>query len=360
MRPLEWTRLAAALLVLCGTLGVPAWIVLAAGSGSAGAQAPRELRETGLYADPSTQRIASDVLAFRPQYPLWTDGARKRRWIRLPAGSSIDASDPDAWRFPVGTQLWKEFAYERRVETRYMQLGGDGRWVYATYVWSPDGRSASLAPQRGLRGACQSTSGAPHDIPSELDCRACHQGTPSEVLGFSALQLSSARASREPGDNAAELQLDDFIARGWIRDLPREFRERAPQIAARSERERAVLGYLHGNCASCHNARGPLAELGLDLEFSLARGSSAVRTSVGVESRFQLAELERSERIVPGAPHASVLFRRISSRDPLLQMPALGTHVVDTAAVELVSQWIEQDLAPARLADTHSSHQRQR
>ena len=47
---------------------------------------------------------------------------RKRRWISLPPGSAIDASDPDAWAFPVGTRLWKEFSFGgQRVETRYME-----------------------------------------------------------------------------------------------------------------------------------------------------------------------------------------------------------------------------------------------
>ena len=39
-------------------------------------------------------------LAFAPQYPLWTDGAAKRRWISLPPGTAIDASDPENWVFP--------------------------------------------------------------------------------------------------------------------------------------------------------------------------------------------------------------------------------------------------------------------
>jgi hypothetical protein len=39
---------------------------------------PRWLSETG-YGAPEMQ-------SFTPRYPLWSDGASKRRWIRLPAG----------------------------------------------------------------------------------------------------------------------------------------------------------------------------------------------------------------------------------------------------------------------------------
>src|SRR5947209_7643500 len=82
---------------------------------------PVHLRETGLYAPGSSERIATDALPFSPQYPLWSDGAEKRRWIRLPRGTQIDARDPDHWVFPVGTRIWKEFSLGRRLETRMLE-----------------------------------------------------------------------------------------------------------------------------------------------------------------------------------------------------------------------------------------------
>src|SRR5688500_20028913 len=48
------------------------------------ATAPATLAATGLYADPATRTVAAAALPFSPQYPLWTDGAAKRRWIALP------------------------------------------------------------------------------------------------------------------------------------------------------------------------------------------------------------------------------------------------------------------------------------
>src|SRR5829696_2454750 len=61
------------------------------------AHKPPTLQETGLYSDFATLEVDPRHLAFSPQYPLWTDGAAKRRWISLPPGSAIDGSDPDAW-----------------------------------------------------------------------------------------------------------------------------------------------------------------------------------------------------------------------------------------------------------------------
>src|SRR4051812_19214908 len=94
---------------------------------AARAEAPAHLRDTGLYADAAMTSVAPGILPFSPQYPLWTDGAAKRRWIRLPPGATIDASRADAWEFPVGTKLWKEFSFGgRRAETRMIERLADG------------------------------------------------------------------------------------------------------------------------------------------------------------------------------------------------------------------------------------------
>ena len=161
---------------------------------------------------------------FAPQYPLWTDGAAKRRWIHLPRGKSIDKRDPDAWVFPVGTRFWKEFALERRIETRYSERMPDGTWRFATYLWNAEGTRATLAPEEGAQAGS-------FTIPSRHDCVTCHEGPAVPVLGYSAAQLHAK--------------------------LPR------------------AAGYLHGNCGHCHNER---ALPGLD--FELAHRPSQGRASV--------------------------------------------------------------------------------
>ena len=111
---------------------------------------PRSLLDTGLYVTRATNAVHPDNLPFAPQYPLWSDGADKRRWLNLPPGTWIDASRPDAWEFPVGTRLWKEFSREgRRIETRFIQRRADSSWLYATYVWNDQGSDAVLAPADG-------------------------------------------------------------------------------------------------------------------------------------------------------------------------------------------------------------------
>src|SRR6185369_14671617 len=77
--------------------------VAAAVPGSGAPALPEQLHDTGLFAAGQPDRLGAGVEPFEPQHPLWSDGASKRRWIRLPPGTSIDARDPDAWRFPRGT-----------------------------------------------------------------------------------------------------------------------------------------------------------------------------------------------------------------------------------------------------------------
>ncbi|ABS27114.1 hypothetical protein [Anaeromyxobacter sp. Fw109-5] len=333
------------------------------GSAAPGAPAPAHLSDTGLYADAATRRVAPDVLPYTPQYPLWSDGAAKRRWIRLPPGTAIDASDPDAWVFPVGTRLWKEFSFGRRVETRYMERTGDGKWLFAAYAWTPDGADALLVPEGGLRAAAESRPGLPHDIPSVYDCRACHEGGPTPVLGFSSLQLSPDRdplAAHAERPGAGDVELPALVARGLVRGLPQALLDRPPRIEAPTGRARAALGYLHANCGICHDSRGQLAPLGLSLvqRVSAPGGAgAALATASDVPCRFHPPGTEGAAlvRIRPGRPADSVLVARMASRDPLVQMPPLGSHAVDDEAVALVSAWI-RELRPRAPTLSRSTH----
>lgn len=187
---------------------------------------PQKLADTGLYRDGATLALADEVRAFSPQYPLWSDGATKRRWVALPKGGAIDATDPEAWRFPIGTRFWKQFSFGgRRVETRYIEKTADEKWLYASYVWSENQREATLAPAtQGLRNHVEIALGVRHDIPSVIDCRACHEGAGRDaVLGYGALQLSSARDPLAPHAEpspAGGLDLDALLKEGRLKHAP--------------------------------------------------------------------------------------------------------------------------------------------
>ena len=322
------------------------------------AAAPARLSETGLWSDLASRRTAPDVWPFEPQYPLWTDGAIKKRWIRVPVGTSVDASDPDAFLFPVGTKLWKEFALGNRIETRYLEKRADGSWLRVAYLWNADGSEALLAPEGGVRGAAESAPGVPYDVPSRQDCATCHSKGDG-VLGFSALQLSGDRDPLAPhalGDGPVDQDLASFVRRGLVRGLPEELRSTPPRIDAGTPRERAALGYLSTHCGTCHHDGGLLAGLDLCLDVRLGdRGQRALASTLDYPSRFvppgYTADLVR---IRPGAPEQSALFLRTTTRAPLAQMPPLGTHLVDPEAKALLESWIREDLALPRANDSNN------
>lgn len=316
---------------------------------AASAALPERLSETGLYLPGSTDAIDPRNLGYVPQYPLWSDGAVKKRWVRLPEGARIDAANPDEWQFPAGTRFWKELGFERRVETRYIERLADGSWAYATYVWNAAGTDAERAPERGLRSVYSLRAGVSHDVPGVGDCKACHEGRPGRVLGFNALQLSGdtdpGAPHREPAP-ASALRLAELEARGLLANVPAELSSVQPRIVARTATERAALGYLFGNCSNCHNARGPLAELGLDFDISLRAGepSPALATSVGKRSRYVFPGAARSLRVAPGQPGDSTLALRMKSRSPAEQMPPLGSRITDGEAIALIERWISEEL----------------
>jgi hypothetical protein len=308
---------------------------------------PPSLQDTGLYADFAGLVVDARHLAFTPQYPLWTDGASKRRWISLPPDTAIDAIDPDNWSFPIGTRFWKEFSFGgRRVETRFLERLPSGGWLYAAYAWSGDGQRADLVSDRGKRGAYPLPGGRSHTIPGVADCKVCHEAGRTVVLGFSALQLSP---DRDPGAlhvDAPEpdaIDLAFLIEAGLLRGFPPHGASASPRIAEASATARAALGYLHGNCGHCHDRRGKLQNIGLHLRHEAGatvppRLDSVVGQPVRKRAPGQSAVL----RIEPGHPERSAVAERIASRYLPLQMPPLGTELVDEAAVALINRWISE------------------
>jgi hypothetical protein len=325
---------------------------------------PRSLLETGLYVAGSSEQVRSSNLPFTPQYPLWSDGAGKRRWLNLPPGTAIDASRPDAWDFPVGTRLWKEFSQAgRKIETRLMQRRADGSWMYATYLWNDQGTDAILAPPAGALLDIPAAPTGRHEVPASADCLACHEGAAVPVLGASAIQLSrnrnggagtSLRDDAPPAAAGSDLQdvtldLHGLITRELLRDFPASWRNDPPTIPAVSPIEREAFGYLHGNCGHCHNRDGSPAAVQLVLAQSAAAPDDGrrrvLRATLNARSRYRPSGMQHDAVIIaPGRPEASVMMHRMQSRHPLVQMPPLGTLAPDGEALALIRRWIASDL----------------
>jgi hypothetical protein len=293
-------------------------------------------------------------MMFSPQYPLWSDGAKKRRWIYIPPGRAIDARRADDWSFPIGTKFWKEFSFGKRVETRYLEKTGRGAWLYATYAWKDDQSDAVLVPEEGFPNHVEIAPGIRHNIPGITDCKACHEGQGRDViLGFTALQLSPDRDPNAPHAEpfaSGMVNLKTLAERKVLSHFPARLITHPPVIQARSPRERTVLGYLSGNCGGCHNSTDPLSSVGMYLKRSvdISPGATAreLESVIGHESKYQVPGqgAGNSYRISPGHPEQSAIVFRMTTRNPYRQMPPLGTKIVDTEAVDLITKWVQEDL----------------
>lgn len=307
---------------------------------------PERLSETCLYQDADAHEVAADVQVFEAAYPLWSDGAKKTRWIRFPAGTQIDTSDMDHWDFPVGTQVWKEFSRDGiLLETRLIQRLSETEYWMGAFLWRADGSDAVFVPD-GQDNALGTT----HDVPAAEACNSCHDGEPGRILGFSAVQLSGN----------GPIGVESLAAEGRLSHPPptgSSFLAPGDQVTS------AALGYLHGNCGHCHNHNGPAFDsgftcpgctegVGMILRLSISaetpEATDTYASAVGIATQAMFSR--NAFRVEPGRPEQSEIVFRARQRDAgsggpgpfqAQQMPPLATEVTDEAGIDALVAWIE-------------------
>jgi hypothetical protein len=308
---------------------------------------PSTLECTGLYANFASKRIADDVHPYAPAVPLWSDGAAKQRWIHLPPGMTIDATNPSEWTFPVGTKLWKEFALDgKRIETRLFQKVFRNYWVNATYQWNDDDSATSIS--FGGDVPVGADGGSWH-IPVPDECSQCHRGRSDRVLGFEQVNLGL------PG--ATGLTLVELVLQGLIAPPPGvtslHIGDDGTGVAA------PALGWLHVNCGvTCHNGNENSTGYGAGMRLRLDPALLDGRPVAGWDTIVTTANVATvsgsamgQPRIVPGDPADSVLVRLISERGKE-QMPPIASKLIDQTDVPKVVDWIaHMPLAEAGTTD---------
>lgn len=287
---------------------------------------PTGLAATGLCVDTACTELAPDVLEFKPRWQLWSDGAVKRRWIYLPAGTTIDTTDQDYWKFPVGTKLWKDFVRDGvRVETRYMEKTGpgDADWLFVPYQWNADQTEA--VP---IMDGATNVNGTGHDIPRATVCLSCHANVKSRVLGFQTFQLDYDAP-------AGLVDLADATAAGWLTTTVPH------RVVPGNAQQVATLGYFHANCGHCHNSKSPLINRPMfRLESDHISSVSATRTYQSTVNVAGTAYGGATIVAKPGDPDHSIIVTRMRSSDTKKRMPALGIETADSTALAMIGAWI--------------------
>ena len=286
---------------------------------------PQLLSQTGCF-DLSTPKhpVAHPGLVPYDVYvELWTDGAKKRRWIGLPDGApAMTVSSTEAWSASPGTIMIKEFALEttpgnpatrRPMETRFLVDTAASGWLGVTYRWNLAGTDATLQTDGEFVFNWPMDDGSthPHQYPSRSECQSCHENSYGPLLGVRSPQLNRWYAY----DGVIAEQLPTLAHLGIGPGTAA-----APFVSPHDPVETAehrMRGYMATNCAHCHNP-----------------------THVGIwDGRYPtpLAQTGLCDKIVPGSPSQSIVYQKVSSRPG---MPKLGSLAIDPLAVSLLGTWI--------------------
>ncbi len=306
-----------------------------------GAVTPVErLSELGVFeGDPAKQVPRNGFVAYDVNASLYADGARKRRFVYVPAGSRISTSF-DRWQLPQGSYLVKTFSFprdlrnpalgERLIETRFLVRTADG-FTASTYVWNEQQSDATAS--RGdldVPVSFLDEQGVQRDllfhVPSTSQCAACHA---DRALGFRSRQLDHVA---EYGDGTHD-QIAHFAKLGLIDQRPpahlllSDPGGDAP-LAARAR------SYLDANCSHCHGEGGSAERTDLfwDLEHTSPNELPSCRSTRSVDGRDRV--------LVPGHPEQSEFLARMRSANPRVHMPRGPAKLADAAGISLLSAWV--------------------
>ncbi len=311
---------------------------------------PQKLSEWELFQLPLRElQPKAGLIPYDLASPLFTDYALKKRFLKIPADSTVNYREEEVLDFPIGTILIKHFYYsaaqigeERILETRLLVHEKEA-WKALSYLWNEEQSEAT----RQLSGASipialQLNSGQEHrfnySVPNEVQCKSCHEYNGAiSPIGPKAHQLNHPyKYKATTANQLAHWQKLALLANWPGEDKSPKMVNYSDTLASIDQRARA---YLDINCAHCHRREGPAKNSGLYLRYQekdpyrLGLYKSPVAAGRGSGGRkFALK---------PGDPEGSILYHRMASLDPGVMMPELGRKLNDQAGLKLIKKWIQ-------------------
>ena len=291
------------------------------------------------------------VLPYQPISVLFTDYAKKKRFVWMPEGTSANyVSDGELLNFPTGAVLIKTFYYDnvlpdlntQILETRLLIKKEDG-WLFADYIWDAEQQEAYLdvdgyganVPLEWVENG--QTNFVNYRIPSTSQCYTCHKSYQEETpIGPKPQNLN------DPYDymDGVENQLQKWMDSGYLSaSLPGQINTVVDWADESQDLETRVRSYFDINCASCHSDSGHCDYRALRMNFS----SSADLANLGVcvDPDTPIPGYENSKIIEPGNAEASVLFFRLHTTDEEYRMPLLGRSLRHDESLAFIQEWIE-------------------
>lgn len=301
---------------------------------------PRTLSEYGFFLDAAGRNPDARVIPYALNTALYSDGADKLRYIFLPDGETMTATDEGGLLdLPVGSAIIKTFAFgegedQRYIETRLLLHRADG-WLALPYKWNEDQTEAKLALV-GARMELERPDGQviSYQIPNKNQCKQCH------VKDSTVTPIGPKSRNLSKGWLSAQMQAGRLKAMPAVHDTVPHWEERR-EI---SDLDALARGYLDVNCAHCHQPGGSASNSGLDLRWEQDEAHAIGIRKPPVAAGRGAGGHKVS--IAPGNPDASILVHRMSSTEPGVAMPELGRSTNDPEGIAVIRRWVE-GMSPA-------------
>lgn len=297
---------------------------------------PETLSETGCVNMDAENLAMQGTIPYQPRVSFWSDGATKQRYIALPNSAQIGFNQSENWDYPSGTVLIKHFRLAQQlVETRLLMRHDNGNWAGYTYQWNNTQTEAT----RVVGGKVLNLGSQQYRIPSEDECLACHTPASGFVLGFTTQQLNHDFSY--PQTDITANQISTLVHIDILTPAPSSPIESLPALPDVTDNQVDIAAraraYLDTNCANCHRP-GAVVRTDIDLRYTTDLSQT---NTCGVAPQLGPLDISEASIISPGDSSRSVLVGRMQRRDADA-MPPIGSHLVDTQGIVLISSWIDQ------------------
>lgn len=293
-----------------------------------------------------------NVIPYEPVSSLFTDYAKKKRFIWMPSGvKATYDGDHNILNFPIGTFLIKTFYYNTiqpgdvtlMIETRVMVRENDG-WKFYEYLWNEAQTDAFLVNNADFANGSFKTITfkkpnnevitADYRIPSDGECLACHKI--NEVPIPIAVKPQNLNSNYNYSTGTMN-QMQKLVTQGYLDSYPSnivsmvDYRDTTQPLALRAR------SYLDVNCAHCHQDQGRCDYRAVRFNFSQSDQDAKIGICVTADEEIS-PTLQKI--IQPGNYTKSILHYRINTNDESQRMPLLGRTVIHEEGVQLLEQWI--------------------
>ncbi len=316
-----------------------------------GTPLPSLLSATSVFSSTTTLTPNAGVVPYSINVPFWSDNAIKSRWISVPKTNlTITFNSNMPWSFPTSTVWIKHFDLQTnssppmttRVETRVLVRNSNG--VYGvTYRWNGSTSDAALVPDGGMDDTFVINNGGvitnqDWHYPARSECLSCHTSLGGFTLGFNSAQLNCAFTYT---NGITTNQIQAFSDAGYF-SAPISNLNLLPALVSATNNavslDYRVRSYLAANCSQCHQPGGSAYAL-WDARISTPGPQCGIINGPLVDNFGNTNNLV----VVPGSLSNSVLYTRVANLGTL-HMPPLATSVLNTQAIQLLSNWITSAL----------------